>query len=81
MLPKFNLDAILIIAPVAIVTLLEHLGDIESVSVVINEDIKSTVGLNKTILGDGIASLVATLFGGPANTTYSENTGVIALTK
>jgi len=79
--PKFSLDAILLMLPISLVTILEHIGDIESISVVTGKDIKKEVGLHKTILGDGLATSLAALFGGPANTTYSENTGVLALTK
>ena len=81
MFPKFNLDAILMVLPVSIVTILEHIGDIEGVSLAIGKDIKKEVGLHRTLIGDGIATSLASLFGGPANTTYSENTGVLILTK
>ena len=80
-LPKFNLSAILIIAPVAIVTFMEHIGDVNSNSIVCGKDFLKDPGLHRTVLGDGLASVAAGFFGGPANTTYSENTGVLAATK
>ncbi|MDR1821594.1 MAG: uracil-xanthine permease family protein [Oscillospiraceae bacterium] len=80
-LPKFELGAILSIAPVAIVTFMEHIGDITTNGMVVGKDFFSDPGLHRTLLGDGIATGVAGFFGGPPNTTYSENTGVLATTK
>lgn len=80
-LPKFKLAIILSIAPVALVTFMEHIGDITTNSVVVGKDFFVDPGLHRTLLGDGVATMVAGFFGGPANTTYSENTGVLAATK
>lgn len=81
MLPKFSAEAISIIAPVAIVTMVEHIGDVLAVSATVGEDFVKDPGLHRTLLGDGVATSIAAIFGGPANTTYSENTGVLALTR
>lgn len=81
MFPKFSGAAISIIAPVAIVTMVEHIGDVLAVSATVEEDFVSDPGLHRTLLGDGVATSIAALLGGPANTTYSENTGVLALTR
>ncbi|NLY56226.1 MAG: uracil permease [Firmicutes bacterium] len=81
MAPKFSWEAIAIVAPVAIVTLMEHVGDIITNGTVVGKDFFEKPGLSRTILGDGLATSLAGLLGGPANTTYSENTGVLALTK
>ncbi|MCL2520682.1 MAG: uracil-xanthine permease family protein [Spirochaetaceae bacterium] len=80
-LAKFSVNATLLIAPVAIVTIIEHIGDVIAVGNTCKKDFVKDPGLNRTMLGDGLASLVSAMFGGPANTTYSENTGVLALTK
>lgn len=80
-LPKFDLAIILSIAPVALVTFMEHIGDITTNGAVVGKDFLKDPGLHRTLLGDGIATAVAGFFGGPANTTYSENTGVLAATK
>lgn len=79
-LPKFNLKAIGMIAPIAIVTCVEHVGDVYANGAVVGRDFTKNPGLHRTMLGDGLATLVAGLFGGPANTTYSENTAVLAAT-
>ena len=73
--------AILCIVPIAIVTFMEHLGDISANSIVCNKDFMVDPGLHRTVLGDGIATMVSGLLGGPANTTYGENTAVLAITK
>jgi len=78
---KFNLGAIMIVAPVAICTMVEHIGDIMAINTICNKDFLKSPGLHRTLLGDGLASGLSAMFGGPANTTYSENTGVLALTK
>ncbi|MBH1940615.1 uracil-xanthine permease [Mobilitalea sibirica] len=80
-LPAFKLDAILAIAPIALVTLIEHVGDITTNSAVVGKNFMVDPGVHRTILGDGIATAFAGLLGGPANTTYGENTGVLAVTK
>ncbi len=80
-LAQFNWNAILIIAPVAIVTMIEHIGDILAISATVEKDFVKDPGLHRTLIGDGLATSISALLGGPANTTYSENTGVLALTK
>lgn len=80
-LPKFNIGAIAIIAPIALVTIVEHIGDVLAMSGVINRNLAVDPGLSRTLIGDGLATSVSALFGGPANTTYSQNTGVVALTR
>ena len=79
-LPSFNLKAIGIIAPIAIVTCVEHVGDVYANGAVVGRNFVKDPGLHRTMMGDGLATLVAGLFGGPANTTYSENTAVLAAT-
>lgn len=80
-LPKFAMDPILSIAPIALVTFMEHIGDVTTNSTVVGKDFLKDPGLHRTLMGDGLATLFAGLVGGPANTTYSENTGVLATTK
>ena len=80
-LPKFDIGAIAIIAPVILAVFMEHLGDITTNGQVVGENFIEDPGLNRTLLGDGLATLFASLVGGPANTTYGENTGVLAITK
>ena len=89
-LPKFvlpfkdyslNFNALVTILPVALVTLCEHIGDHTSLSNIIGRDLIKNPGLDRTLLGDGIATFVAGLIGGPANTTYGENTSVVGMTK
>jgi uracil permease len=80
-LPKFDLGAIAIIAPVILAVFMEHIGDITTNGQVVEKDFIKDPGLNKTLLGDGLATMFASLVGGPANTTYGENTGVLAITK
>jgi uracil permease len=79
--PRFSLPALAVIAPLAFVTVIEHIGDIKANSTVVDKDFIADPGLHRTLIGDGIATSVAGLLGGPANTTYSENTGVLAMTK
>jgi len=79
--PAFKADAILAIAPIALVTLIEHVGDITTNSAVVGKNFMVDPGIHRTILGDGLATALAGLLGGPANTTYGENTGVLAVTK
>ena len=80
-LPKFRLDAIVMIAPVALITFMEHIGDITTNGAVVGKDFFKNPGLHRTLMGDGLATMLAGLLGGPANTTYSENTGVLATTR
>jgi len=84
--PQFTLaslewGAVLLIAPVAFVTVMEHIGDILTNGRVVGKDFFTKPGLHRTLLGDGLATSLAGLLGGPANTTYSENTGVLAVTR
>ena len=79
--PKFELSAILAIMPIAIVSVMEHIGDITTNGAVVGKDFFEKPGLHRTLLGDGLATICSGLFGGPPNTTYSENTGVLAVTK
>ena len=80
-LPKFSLEAIVIIAPVVLAVFMEHIGDMTTNGAVVGKNFLENPGLNKTLLGDGLATIVAGFLGGPANTTYGENTGVLAITK
>lgn len=79
--PEFNLAAILFMLPVAIAPAIEHVGDILAISNVTGKDYTKKPGLHRTLLGDGLATSLASLFGGPPNTTYSEVTGAVMLTK
>jgi uracil permease len=79
--PKFEIGAILAIMPIAIVSIMEHIGDITTNGAVVGKDFFEKPGLHRTLLGDGLATICSALFGGPPNTTYSENTGVLAVTK
>lgn len=76
-----NLGAAMVIAPIALVTIAEHIGDHTALSTIIGKDLIKDPGLNRTLLGDGIATFAAGLLGGPANTTYGENTSVVGMTK
>ncbi len=78
---KFNLDAILTVAPIALATMVEHVGDVLAIGATVEKDFMKDPGLTRTLMGDGIATSISAFFGGPANTTYSENTGVLALTR
>ncbi len=80
-LPEFDMTSILIIAPIALVTFIEHIGDITTNSAVVGKDFLTDPGLHRTLIGDGVATMFAGLIGGPPNTTYGENTGVLAVTK
>lgn len=80
-LPKFDGAAIMIIVPAVLAVFMEHIGDITTNGKVCGQNFIEDPGLNRTLLGDGLATAVASLIGGPANTTYGENTGVLALTK
>ena len=78
---KFDISAILTIMPIALATMMEHIGDINAISATTGKNYIKDPGLHRTLLGDGLATALASAFGGPANTTYGENTGVLALTK
>ena len=78
---ELDFGAVWLIAPVAFVTMIEHVGDILTNGRVVGKDFFDNPGVNRTLLGDGLATLFAGLIGGPPNTTYSENTGVLAVTK
>ena len=80
-LPKFSVPAIAVLAPVVLAVFMEHVGDITTNGQVVGDDFIKDPGLNRTLLGDGLATLLAGFIGGPANTTYGENTGVLAITK
>ena len=75
------ISAIIAIMPIAFATMIEHIGDICAISSTVGENFIENPGLHRTLLGDGLATAMASLFGAPANTTYGENTGVLALTK
>lgn len=81
MLPTFDISAIAVIAPIAIVTFIEHLGDLNTNGAVVGKDFLVDPGLHKTLMGDGVATIIAGCLGAPPNTTYGENTGVLAVTK
>ena len=74
-------SAIIAIVPIAIATMMEHIGDVSAISATCNKNYIKDPGLHRTLLGDGFATILASLFGAPANTTYGENTGVLALSK
>ena len=78
---KISFLAVLTIAPIALVTICEHIGDHKSLSNIIGKDLINDPGLDRTLMGDGIATFVAGMLGGPANTTYGENTSVVGMTK
>ncbi|WP_026498815.1 uracil-xanthine permease family protein [Butyrivibrio sp. WCD2001] len=78
---KFDITAILVMAPIAIATMMEHVGDISAISATTGQNFLEEPGLHRTLWGDGLATALAGMFGGPANTTYGENTGVLELSK
>lgn len=80
-LPKFSLEAILIIAPISLCTICEHISDITTNGTVVGKDFVKEPGLHRTLLGDGLATLIAGLLGSVPNTSYSENTSLLAITK
>jgi len=80
-LPKFSFGAIAIIAPIVLAVFMEHIGDITTNGAVVGKNFLEEPGLHRTLLGDGLATMFAGLVGGPANTTYGENTSVLAVTK
>ncbi len=75
------LSAIITIVPLAVATMMEHVGDISAIGGTVGKDFIADPGLHRTLIGDGVGTTIAALFGAPANTTYGENTGVLALTK
>ena len=79
--PVFDLAAVLYMLPVALAPAIEHVGDVLAISSVTGKDYLKSPGLHRTLLGDGLATSLAGLLGGPPNTTYSEVTGAVALTK
>ena len=80
-LAKFEVGAILTMAPIALATMMEHIGDISAIGATCHRNFLANPGLHRTLIGDGVATSLAGLVGGPANTTYGENTGVLALSK
>ena len=78
---KFDLTAILAMAPIAIASMMEHIGDMSAISATVGENLIEDPGLHRTLIGDGLATSLSALVGGPANTTYGENTGVLELSK
>ena len=78
---KFDITSILVMAPIAIASMMEHIGDISAISATCQRNYIADPGLHRTLLGDGLATALAGMFGGPANTTYGENTGVLALSR
>ena len=78
---KFDLTSILVMAPIAIAAMMEHIGDMSAISATVGENFIEEPGLHRTLIGDGIATSLSAIFGGPANTTYGENTGVLVLSK
>jgi len=80
-LAKFDLSGILVMAPIAIAAMMEHIGDMSAISATVGENFIEDPGLHRTLIGDGLATSLSGLFGGPANTTYGENTGVLVLSR
>lgn len=78
---KFDVSAILVMAPIAIASMMEHIGDISAISATVGDNFIENPGLHRTLIGDGLATSMAAMFGGPANTTYGENTGVLVLSR
>lgn len=78
---KFDITAILVMAPIALATMMEHIGDVSAISATTGNNFVEDPGLHRTLIGDGLATSLSAMFGGPANTTYGENTGVLELSK
>ena len=78
---KFDISAILVMAPIAIAAMMEHIGDMSAISATVGDNFIEDPGLHRTLIGDGIATSLSAMFGGPANTTYGENTGVLVLSR
>lgn len=81
MMMKFDFSAVITIMPIALATMMEHIGDISAIGATTGKNYIANPGLHRTLLGDGLATCLSSAFCGPANTTYGENTGVLALTK
>ncbi|MFV0421862.1 uracil-xanthine permease family protein [Oleidesulfovibrio sp.] len=79
--PEFNIEAIIFIVPVAIAPAIEHVGDVLAISSVTGKNYIDKPGVHRTMMGDGVATMFASFLGGPPNTTYSEVTGAVALTR
>ena len=80
-LARFDLTAVLVMAPIPNAPMIEHIGDMSAISATVEENFIEDPGLHRTLIGDGIATSLAGMFGGPANTTYGENTGVLELSQ
>ena len=78
---QFMVSAVITIVPIAFATMMEHVGDISAIGGTVGKNFIEDPGLHRTLIGDGVGTAIASLFGAPANTTYGENTGVLALTK
>ena len=78
---KFDITSILVMAPIAIAAMMEHIGDMSAISATVGKNFLAEPGLHRTLLGDGLATSLSGFIGGPANTTYGENTGVLELSK
>ena len=78
---RFDISSILVMAPIALASMMEHIGDMSAISSTVGRNYIKDPGLHRTLCGDGLATIIASLFGAPANTTYGENTGVLSLTK
>ena len=78
---KFDVSAILVMAPIALASMMEHIGDMSAISATVGENFIEDPGLHRTLIGDGVATSLSAMFGGPANTTYGENTGVLVLSQ
>ena len=78
---KFDVSAIMVMAPIAVATMMEHIGDMSAISATVGENFIEDPGLHRTLIGDGVATALSAAFGGPANTTYGENTGVLVLSR
>lgn len=78
---KFDVTSILVMAPIAVASMMEHIGDMSAISATVGENFIENPGLHRTLIGDGIATALSAMFGGPANTTYGENTGVLVLSR
>lgn len=78
---KFSFTSVMMIAPIALATMVEHIGDVVAIGATVEDDFLKDPGLHRTMMADGICTSLSALVGGPANTTYSENTGALALTR
>ncbi len=80
-LARFDLTSIFVMAPIAMAAMMEHIGDMSAISATVGQNFIENPGLHRTLIGDGVATSLAGFFGGPANTTYGENTGVLVLSR